>query len=104
MRHGQRMRVNGYRVGPFAYCTDTNHIDASSMKLLEGLDVLIVDGLRWDKHPTHFTINESLALIEKLRPRRAYLTHIAHQILHAVDSTKLPSGVELCYDGLVVTL
>ncbi|MFM8771409.1 MAG: MBL fold metallo-hydrolase [Candidatus Kapaibacterium sp.] len=104
MRHGQRMRVNGYRMGSFAYCTDTNHIDASSMKLLEGLDVLIIDGLRWDKHPTHFTINESLALIDQLRPRKAYLTHIAHQVLHASDSAKLPSGVELCYDGLTIAL
>lgn len=104
MRHGQRMRVNGYRMGSFAYCTDTNHIDSSSMELLSGLDVLIIDGLRWDKHPTHFTISESLALIDQLRPRKAYLTHIAHQVLHAVDSAKLPSGVELSYDGLTIAL
>lgn len=104
MRHGQRMRVNGYRIGSFAYCTDTNHIDASSMKMLEGLDALILDGLRWDPHPTHFMIEESLAIIDRLRPKRAYLTHIAHQILHAVDSAKLPPGVEFCYDGLTISL
>lgn len=104
MRHGQRMRVNGYRMGSFAYCTDTNHIPASSMRLLENLDVLILDGLRWEPHPTHFMIEESLAIVDQLRPKRTYLTHIAHQIRHAVDSAKLPSGVELCYDGLAITL
>ncbi|MBU3678274.1 MAG: MBL fold metallo-hydrolase [Candidatus Kapabacteria bacterium] len=104
LRHGERMRVNGYRIGSFAYCTDTNHIPKSSLNLLRDLDVLIIDGLRWEPHPTHFTIEESLAIIDLLRPRRAYLTHLAHQVMHAVDSEKLPSGVELCYDGLTFTL
>lgn len=104
MRHGPRMRVNGYRVGSFAYCTDTNFIPESSLELLRGLDVLILDGLRWEAHPTHFTIGESLAIIELLRPKRSYLTHIAHQIRHELDSARLPAGVEFCYDGLVVTL
>jgi phosphoribosyl 1,2-cyclic phosphate phosphodiesterase len=103
LRHGQRMRVNGYRIGAVAYCTDTNHIPASSMQLLEGLDVLILDGLRWEPHPTHFMIEESLEIIDRLRPKRTYLTHIAHQILHAIDSEKLPPSVQFCYDGLVIT-
>lgn len=103
MRHGACMRVNGYRIGSFAYCTDTNHIPAASLELLRDLDVLVIDGLRWEPHPTHFTIDESLAVIDALAPRRAYLTHIAHQIRHSVDSKRLPKNVEFCYDGLVIT-
>lgn len=102
MRHGRNMRVNGYRFGNLAYCTDTNHIPEQSIKLMQNLDVLIIDGLRWEPHPTHFTIHESLALIDVVKPKRTYLTHIAHQILHARDSQQLPTGVEFCYDGLVV--
>ena len=104
MRHGQRMRVNGYRIGTFAYCTDTNFIPEASLDRLHGLDVLVLDGLRWERHPTHFTIDESLAIVDLLRPKHTYLTHIAHQIRHELDSAKLPPGVELCYDGLVITL
>ncbi len=103
MRHGLRMRVNGYRFGPLAYCTDTNFIPDTSLDLLRGLDTLIIDGLRWEQHPTHFTIDQSLAIIAELQPKRAYLTHIAHQVRHAIDSERLPNGVELCYDGLVIT-
>lgn len=102
MRHGRQLRVNGYRFGSVAYCTDTNHIPEASLELLQGLDVLIIDGLRWEPHPTHFTIPESLALIELIRPKQAYLTHIAHQVLHARDSLLLPPNVALAYDGLVI--
>lgn len=102
LRHGKQMRVNGFRFGSVAYCTDTNHIPESSMELLRDLDVLIIDGLRWEPHPTHFTIPESLALIDILRPKKAYLTHIAHQVLHERDSQKLPSNVAFAYDGLVI--
>lgn len=102
MRHGKSLRVNGYRVNNVAYCTDTNHIPQSSLSLLMGLEVLIIDGLRWDPHPTHFTIREALSIVDIVRPQRTYLTHIAHQVQHAVDSAQLPNGVELAYDGLVI--
>lgn len=104
LRHGQRMRVNGYRIGDFAYCTDTNFIPEESLEMLHGLEALVLDGLRWERHPTHFTIEESLAIVELLRPKRTYLTHIAHQIRHEIDSARLPAGVEFCYDGMVITL
>lgn len=102
MRHGKSLRVNGYRVGNVAYCTDTNHIPESSLSLLMDLDVLIIDGLRWDPHPTHFTIPEAIGIVDVVRPRSTYLTHIAHQVQHAVVSPLLPDGVELAYDGLVI--
>lgn len=102
LRHGASMRVNGYRFGSLAYCTDTNHIPKESMDLLIDLDVLIIDGLRWEPHPTHFTVDETLAVVEMLRPKRTYLTHIAHQILHDRDSKRLPDGVMFAYDGLAI--
>ena len=100
MLHGKSLRVNGYRFGNVAYCTDTNHIPEASMELLRGLDVLILDGLRNEKHPTHFTVRESLEIIEELQPKKAYLTHIAHQLKHAEAEDELPSHVRLAYDGL----
>jgi phosphoribosyl 1,2-cyclic phosphate phosphodiesterase len=100
LRHGTSLRVNGYRIGNFAYCTDVNFIPDSSWQLLEGLDVLILDGLRREPHPTHFTIDQALDVVNRLKPRRTWLTHIAHQLLHAEVDPTLPSSVALAYDGL----
>jgi len=96
--------VNGYRIGNFAYCTDANHIPEASMELLDGLDTLILDGLRWEPHPTHFTVGESLQIVEKLQPRITYLTHIAHQLQHEKTESQLPSNVRLAYDDLEIIL
>ncbi len=98
--HGASLRVNGYRIGDVAYCTDTNHIPIPSMERLKDLDVLILDGLRWEPHPTHFTITQALEIIEHLKPKVTYLTHIAHQIKHADTEAQLPDNVFLAYDGL----
>lgn len=103
MRHGATMRVNGYRFGDLAYCTDTNHIPEHALDRLHNLDTLIIDGLRWEPHPTHFTIEQALAVVDQLKPRRAVLTHIAHQILHARDMQRLPEGVEFAIDGMIIT-
>jgi phosphoribosyl 1,2-cyclic phosphate phosphodiesterase len=97
--HG-RMPVLGFRAGDLAYCTDVSEIPESSWPLLDGLDTLVLDGLQWHKHPTHFNIDEALAAIERIKPKRAYLTHLAHGVLHARDEPKLPPGVRLAYDGL----
>lgn len=102
MRHGASMRVNGYRFGNLAYCTDTNYIADEVLDRLQGLETLIIDGLRWEAHPTHFTIGQALEVINHLRPRRAILTHIAHQVLHARDMQLLPDGVEFAVDGMVI--
>jgi len=101
LAHG-RLPILGFRVGRFAYCTDCSAIPAESMKLLEGLDVLVLDALRYRPHPTHLTVEQALAVIEQLRPRRAYLTHIAHDIIHATLAAKLPEDVFLAYDGLTI--
>ncbi|HYF04267.1 MAG TPA: MBL fold metallo-hydrolase [Patescibacteria group bacterium] len=101
--HG-RMRVNGYRIGDFAYCTDTNHIPNESFELLKGVKTLVIDALRYEEHPTHFTVAESLSAIKRIAPERTYLTHIAHQIKHSELEGKLPEGVEIAVDGLVLKM
>jgi phosphoribosyl 1,2-cyclic phosphate phosphodiesterase len=103
MWHG-KMRVNGYRIGDFAYCTDTNYIPDSSLRKLRGVKTLILDALRFHPHPTHFTIGEALSLAKKIGAERTYFTHISCFIRHQYVSQILPSGVELCYDNLVINV
>jgi phosphoribosyl 1,2-cyclic phosphate phosphodiesterase len=104
LRHGPRFEVLGFRVGNFAYCTDTNGIPDESMKLLEGLDVLVLDALRQRPHITHFSLDEAIAVAQKLQPKRTLFTHISHDLGHAATSATLPEGMELGYDGLRVAL
>jgi phosphoribosyl 1,2-cyclic phosphate phosphodiesterase len=99
--HGH-FRVLGFRVGDLAYCTDVSRIPEPSWSSLEGLDVLILDALRREPHPTHFSLPEALEVVERLRPRRTYLTHISHALDHATTERELPPGVALAYDGLAL--
>jgi phosphoribosyl 1,2-cyclic phosphate phosphodiesterase len=99
--HG-RMPIVGFRIGDIAYCTDCSAIPPESYAMLEGLEVLVIDALRYRHHPTHMTVDQALAVIEQLKPRRAYLTHIAHDIRHAELEPRLPEHVQLAYDGLTL--
>ena len=99
--HGA-LPVLGFRVGPFAYMTDCNAIPEESWPLLKGVRVVILDALRERSHPTHFSVSEALAVVERLGPERAYFTHICHDLPHAATCARLPAGVELAYDGLVL--
>ena len=99
--HG-RQRILGFRIGGLAYCTDCSEIPEESFELLKGLDLLILDGLRYRWHPTHFNVERALDAVRRIQPRRTLLTHLAHEILHAKTSAELPAGVELAYDGLRV--
>ena len=101
LMHG-RLPILGFRVGGLAYCTDCSAIPPDTYPRLDGLDVLVIDALRYRHHPTHMNVDQALAVIEAVRPRRAYLTHIAHDIRHAELEAKLPEGVSLGYDGLTV--
>jgi phosphoribosyl 1,2-cyclic phosphate phosphodiesterase len=94
--------IHGYRVGSFAYVTDCSAIPDGSWPLLDGLDLLVIGALRHVPHPTHFTVAQALDVVARVRPARALLTHIAHDLGHAETSAGLPAGVELAYDGLVV--
>jgi phosphoribosyl 1,2-cyclic phosphate phosphodiesterase len=99
--HG-RLPILGYRLGDLAYCTDCSAIPPETYPLLEGLDVLVIDGLRYRHHPTHLTVNQAIEIIDHLAPQRAYLTHMSHEILHAELDPQLPPNVHLSYDGLEV--
>ena len=92
--------VLGFRVGGVAYCTDVSAIPEGSWRLLEGLDVLVLDALRYKPHPAHFSVNEALEVIERLRPKRAYLTHMSHDLDYETLSSQLPPHVRPAYDGL----
>jgi phosphoribosyl 1,2-cyclic phosphate phosphodiesterase len=100
--HG-RLPVMAYRFNDFAYATDLSEIPQATMEGLRGLDVLVLDCLRFKEHPTHLWVDRALSYISELKPRRTFLTHLAHDILHARDSKVLPEGVEFAYDGLQVS-
>jgi phosphoribosyl 1,2-cyclic phosphate phosphodiesterase len=94
----------GYRVGNLAYVVDCSTIPQSSWELLEGLDVLVIDALRFREHQSHFSISEAIEVAGKLRARRTLLTHLTHDIDYPRHSAGLPDGVEFAYDGQTLTL
>lgn len=97
--------ILGFRIGPFAYITDTNGVPPASMRLLEGVEVLALDGLRpAPPHPTHFTIGEAVACAQQIGARTTYLIHLTHDIDHDPFEATLPDGVRLAYDGLELEL
>lgn len=104
MRHGPHCDVLGFRVGNVAYCTDTNAIPPASLEKLRGLDTLVIDALRYSEHPTHYCIDQAVAIAGKLKPRRTVLTHMAHEIDYHTALRELPPGIEPGYDGLQLEL
>lgn len=99
--HG-KLPVIAYRFNDFAYATDLKVIPESSMDALRNLDVLVLDCVRIKPHSTHLCLEEALAYIEDLKPKKAYLTHMNHDFLHERDSKRLPDNVEFAFDELVV--
>jgi phosphoribosyl 1,2-cyclic phosphate phosphodiesterase len=99
--HGQRP-ILGFRAGGFAYLTDCSRIPDASWPLLTGVRVLVIDALRERPHPTHFTVAQALEAVARVAPERAYFTHICHDLPHAATCARLPPGVQLAYDGLVL--
>jgi phosphoribosyl 1,2-cyclic phosphate phosphodiesterase len=94
--------VIAYRFNDFAYATDLSEIPPETMAGLQGLDVLVLDCLRFKEHPTHLWLDKALEYVAQIKPRRAYFTHIAHDVKHARDAALLPVGVEWAYDGLTL--
>ena len=92
--------IFGFRIGKFAYLTDCKRIPVASREKLKGIEVLVLDGLRYSPHPTHMTIEEAIAASKDLGAKTTYLTHMNHDILHEEAEQKLPSNVRLTYDGL----
>ena len=99
--HG-KLPVLAFRIGSFAYVTDCSSIPAEAMEQLSGVDTLILDALRHKEHPTHFSVDEALAVVAQLAPNQTYFTHIAHDLDHETTNASLPDRVELAYDGLVI--
>ena len=99
--HG-RLPVLGFRFGDLAYVTDAKAIPDASLELLRDLDVLVLNALRERPHPTHLSLPEAVEIIQELRPRRAFLVHLSHELSHAEASAMLPDGIEVAYDGLTV--
>jgi len=99
LMHGKTETL-GFRFGNCAYLTDCNAIPPASLPLLGGLEVLIIDGLRWTPHTTHFNIEQAIAATGALQAGRTVLTHLTHDVLH-VEESRLPGGYEFAYDGMI---
>ena len=101
--HSERFTVTGYRIGRMAYLTDFKTIEDREVEKLRGVELLVVNALRFKEHYSHFNVAEALELIRRVGPREAYLTHMSHDIgLHAATEPTLPAGVRMAYDTLQV--
>ncbi len=103
LEHGG-IRVMGIRIGDFAYATDCSSIPDDSMSILKGVRVLIIDALRHRKHPSHFTIEQAMVIVEELKPEKTYFTHTNYELEYHETNRNLPSGVEMAYDGLTLEI
>lgn len=101
--HGDMVSL-GFRIGRMAYCADVSDFPPATVKRLQGLDLLIVDALQYKRHPSHFSLGEALAWIERLRPGRAVLTHMHTPLDYATVMAETPDGVEPGYDGMVMEI
>ena len=100
-----KMPVLGFRINDFTYITDANHIPEIELEKVRGSKILVLNALRKKKHISHFTLHEALDIIEEVKPEKAYLTHLSHQMgFHSEVEKELPKNVHLAYDGLRVIL
>jgi phosphoribosyl 1,2-cyclic phosphate phosphodiesterase len=97
--HGE-MEIYGFRFGSAAYLTDHSEIPEASYEKLRDLDILFLDALRHKPHPTHSTVENSLRIVERVNPKRAFFTHICHDLPHQETNAALPENVRLSYDGM----
>jgi phosphoribosyl 1,2-cyclic phosphate phosphodiesterase len=99
--HGDT-EINGYRFGSAAYLTDFSDIPEQSFGQLRGLDILFLDALRHKPHPTHSTVENSLRIVERVKPQRAFFTHICHDLPHQATNATFPPHVRLSHDGMIL--
>lgn len=92
--------IEAYRFGSAAYLTDFSSVPEETMGQLRGLDILFLDALRHHPHPTHSSVKQSLEIVERLQPKRAFFTHISHDLPHEATNASLPDNVRLSHDGL----
>lgn len=99
------MDVKAFRINDFAYVTDANLIDDNERKKLQNLDVLVLNALRREPHISHFTFEEAIQVVKELKPKKAYFTHVSHQLgLHELVNRELPDTIELAFDGLQLVI
>ncbi len=103
LMHG-RLPIAGYRFGSAAYLTDMSSVPDESLELLRDLDIVILDALRWEHHPSHANVDEAIAWVDKIGARRAFFTHMSHELPHAATEAKLPSHIRLLYDGQQIAM
>ncbi len=101
--HG-KLAIFGYKIGDFAYITDASAIPDETKAMLTHIDTLVLNALRYRPHPTHFNIEQALALVSEIKPRRTYFIHMTDDVLHARTSAELPENVFLAYDGLTLDI
>jgi phosphoribosyl 1,2-cyclic phosphate phosphodiesterase len=100
-----KLQVFGYRIGDFTYLTDVKTIKEKELEKIKGSKIVVVNALRLDPHLSHFNLKEALAFIEKVKPEKAYFTHISHLLgFHDEVEKSLPKNVHLAYDNLTITL
>jgi phosphoribosyl 1,2-cyclic phosphate phosphodiesterase len=97
--HGEA-EIFGFRIGSLAYLTDFSEIPETSFPALNGVEILFLDALRHKPHPTHSTVENSLSIVERVKPRQAFFTHICHDLPHEETNAALPENVRLAHDGL----
>ena len=95
-----RLPVLGFRIGNFSYITDANYISDETIDLLKGTEVLVLNALQREKHISHFNLEEAIAMVDRIKPKTTYFTHISHKLgLHSEVEKELPKGIVLAYDG-----
>lgn len=100
-----KLPVFGFRIGNFTYITDANFISEEEKEKIKGSEIIVLNALRREHHLSHFTFEEAIALMDELRPRKGYFTHISHQLgRHQEIKKELPSFIELAFDGLTINI
>ncbi|HEY0654410.1 MAG TPA: MBL fold metallo-hydrolase [Chryseosolibacter sp.] len=100
-----RLPVMGFRIGDFSYITDAKFIPEETMQRLKGTKTLVLNALQKEQHISHFNLEEAIAMVERIKPERAYFTHMSHKLgRHGKISDELPKHISLAYDGLQLTL
>ncbi len=100
-----KLPILGFRIGPLAYITDAKTIDTEQLGTLKGIPLLVINSLRIEPHMSHYCLRETLDVIDQIKPQRAILTHMSHEMgLHAQVNRMLPPGVELAHDTLTVSI
>lgn len=104
-KHSERFEVTGFRIGKMAYMTDFKHLVDGEIEKLRGVELMIINALRFTPHDSHFCVAEAVEIVREIKPHKAYLTHMSHEIgLHASSAERLPDGVELAWDGMEIEI